>query len=99
MFDVRDKGGVLRLADGRIVFATEFSGRSGMVAGRPGERVFPFVETSAYPPEARFPVSGLRSSGISTGALLSAECLHLSFSMCALKDLGIGAANDANYVN
>ena len=43
---VRDEGGVLMLADGRILYAGEFSGRRRLVAGRPGEKVFPFVETS-----------------------------------------------------
>src|SRR5207247_3724867 len=34
------------LDDGRILYAGEFSGRRRLVAGRPGEKVSPFVETS-----------------------------------------------------
>jgi hypothetical protein len=41
-----DQGGALLLSDGRVLSATEFSGHPRLVAGRPGERVFPFVETS-----------------------------------------------------
>jgi Tol biopolymer transport system component len=43
---VRDEGGVLMLEDGRVLYADAFSGRRRLVAGRPGEKVFPFVETS-----------------------------------------------------
>src|SRR5262249_57135074 len=34
------------LADGRVLFETQFSGRSRLAVVRPGERVFPLVETS-----------------------------------------------------
>jgi len=43
---VRDEGGVLMLTDGRILFAKEFAGRRGIASARPGDRDFPFVETS-----------------------------------------------------
>lgn len=42
----RDEGGALILSDGRILTATEFSGHLRLVAGRSGDRLFPFVETS-----------------------------------------------------
>jgi hypothetical protein len=43
---VRDSGGELMLSDGRVLFGTLFSGHGRLVAGRPGDRLFPFVETS-----------------------------------------------------